>query len=164
MHAHTDKAIQDQGSVIGCYGCGPDNIHGLRLKSYWRGDIAIAHFIPQPFHCAGQPDIVYGGLLASLIDCHSCNFAIAHHYALEKREIGSDPKIFCVTAQLNVSYRKPVMIDKPIELVARYHQGDGKTVTGRKVWVECDLSSGGHVCVTGEALIIRVEPASSKNC
>lgn len=146
------KSFQDQGSVSGCYGCGPDNHHGLQLKSFWDGDQSVAHFTPKPYHCAGSPDIVYGGLQISLMDCHSCNFAIARHYREEGRPIGSEPKIFCVTAQLNISLRKPVPIGVELELRAEL-----KSAEGRKTWVRCQLIAQGEVRAEGEILVIRLK-------
>lgn len=147
-----EKSLQDQGTVTGCFGCGPDNVHGHRLKSFWQGDEAIAHFTPMPYHCAGSPDIVYGGLIISLLDCHSCNFAIARHYREEKREIGSDPKIYCVTAQFNVSLVKPTPMGEELELHARL-----KSAEGRKTWVECWLQAKGEIRARGEILAIRLK-------
>ena len=146
-----EKSIQDQGAVSGCYGCGPDNTHGNQLKSFWDGDETVSHFTPKPYHCAGSPDIVYGGLIASLLDCHACNFAIARYYREEGRAIGSDPKIFCVTGQLNVSFLKPTPITEVLEIRARL-----KSVDRRKTWVECELSAAGEVRARAEVLAIRL--------
>lgn len=145
-------SIQDQGSVSGCYGCGPDNTHGNQLKSFWDGDETVAEFTPKAYHCAGSPDIVYGGLIASLLDCHACNFAIARYYREEGRIIGSDPKIYCVTAQLNVSFLKPTPIGTTLELRARL-----KSSESRKTWVECTLSALGEPRARAEVLAIRVK-------
>ena len=145
------KAFQDQGSVIGCYGCGADNPHGHQLKSYWDGEGAIAKFKPEPYQCGGSPNIVYGGLLISLMDCHACNFAIARCYSEERREIGSEPKIYCVSAQLNISLLKPTPIDSELEVRATL-----KSAEGRKTWVNCSISSGGVMTAQGEILAIRV--------
>jgi acyl-coenzyme A thioesterase PaaI-like protein len=144
-------AFQDLGSVAGCYGCGPDNTHGLQLKSYWDGEDSIATFNPQPYHCAGQPHFVYGGLLASLLDCHSVNLAIAHAYKTEQREIGSMPKIFYVTAQLNVRFIAATPIDAPLSLRATL-----KAALGRKSTVAASIHSGELLCVTAEVLAVRV--------
>lgn len=145
-------SFQDQGSVSGCYGCGADNEAGLQLKSYWDGESAVAQFHPQPFHCAGSPKIVYGGLLASLVDCHSCNLAIAKAYALENREIGSDPKIYCVTAQLNVSFLKPTPMAEAISLRAVI-----TSMEGRKSWVHCSITANGIQTVKADVLVLRMQ-------
>ena len=145
-------AFQDQGSVRHCHGCGADNERGLRLKSRWDGDEAVAAWRPEPHHCGGTAKILNGGIIASLIDCHSLNLAIALAYRAEGRPIGSAPRIGYVTARLSVSYLKPTPIDAPVELRARLAR-----LENRKAWMECTLSSRGEVRATGEVLGIRVE-------
>ena len=147
-----ETAFQDQGSVEYCHGCGADNERGLQIKSYWDGDEAIATWRAQPHHCGGSKGIVNGGIIASLIDCHSLNLAIAHAYRSEHRPIGSTPRIGYVTGNLNVTYLKPTPIDQPLRLRARITK-----IEGRKAWVSCTLNAGGQLCATGEVLGIRVE-------
>ena len=145
-------AFQDQGSVRHCHGCGADNEKGLRLKSYWDGDDAVATWRAEPHHCGGTRYNLNGGIIAALIDCHSLNLAIAHAYRAEGRPIGSTPRLGYVTANLTVSYRKPAPMDRPVELRARLIRSEG-----RKVWVSCSLSSGGEMRAEGEVLGVRVE-------
>jgi acyl-coenzyme A thioesterase PaaI-like protein len=148
----SDRAFQDQGSVNYCHGCGADNERGLQIKSFWDGDQAVATWKAQPHHCGGRKGIVNGGIIATLIDCHSLNLAIAHAYRMERRPIGSTPRIGYVTRNLNVSYLKPTPMDQPAELRARITK-----IEGRKTWVTCTLSAGGQICATGDVLGIRVE-------
>ena len=148
----SEQAFQDQGSVLHCYGCGADNEKGLRIKSYWDGDEAIATWRAQPHHCGGRRDFVNGGIIATLIDCHSLNLAIADAYRREQRPIGSAPRIGYVTGHLAVSYLRPTPMSQPLHLRARITKTDG-----RKVWVDCILSAAGEVCARGEVLGIRVE-------
>lgn len=153
----SEKAFQDLGSVEHCHGCGADNEKGLQIKSYWDGEEGVCAWQPQPHHCGGSKGIVNGGIIASLIDCHSLNLAIAYAYRSEGRPIGSDPNISYVTGNLNVSYLRPTPIDKPLHLRARI-----KRLEGRKVWVECTLSADGQLCAEGEVLGIRLEKGKSK--
>jgi acyl-coenzyme A thioesterase PaaI-like protein len=146
-----ERAFQDQGSVSHCHGCGADNEQGLQIKSFWDGDEAVANWKAQPHHCGGSQQIVNGGIVATLIDCHSLNLAIAHAYRTEGRAIGSAPRIGYVTGNLNVSYLKPTPMNRPLHLRARITK-----VEGRKAWVHCTLSAGGQICATGEVLGIRV--------
>jgi acyl-coenzyme A thioesterase PaaI-like protein len=146
-----EKAFQDQGSVLHCFGCGADNPNGLQLKSYWEGNDAVAKWTPQPFHCGEDAKVTTGGVIASLIDCHCVNLAIAHSYRTEKRPIGSEPRIFCVSAQMNISFQKPAPIQGPLVLRASIVKAEG-----RKIWTECTLSFGNEVCASGEVLAIRV--------
>lgn len=152
-HSHTvrGKAFQDLGSVSHCYGCGPDNEKGLRIKSTWDGDEAVCTWDPEPHHCGGMKHILNGGIIAALIDCHSLNLAIAHAYKDEGRPIGSRPKISYVTARLDVSYLQPTPIDKPLRLRAKVDK-----VEGRKTWVTCTLISAGQVSAKAEVLGVRV--------
>ena len=62
--------------VAHCYGCGRLNEHGHRLESRWSGDETVARFTPKPYHTA-IPGYVYGGLIASLVDCHGTGTAAA---------------------------------------------------------------------------------------
>ena len=144
-------AFQDQGSVHHCHGCGAANEKGLQLKSYWDGDEAVATWRAQPHHCGGTRENLNGGIIASLIDCHSLNLAIAQAYRLETRAIGSAPRIGYVTANMNIDYLKPTPIDELIDLRARITK-----LEGRKAWVDCTLSAGGIVRARGEVLGVRV--------
>lgn len=148
----SELAFQDQGAVRHCHGCGSENERGLQLKSFWEGDEAIATWRAQLHHCGGTPENLNGGIIASLIDCHSLNLAIAHAYRAERRVIGSAPRIGYVTANINVTYFKPTPIRDAIELRARITK-----LEGRKAWVSCTLSAGGEVRATGEVLGVRVE-------
>jgi acyl-coenzyme A thioesterase PaaI-like protein len=147
-----DLSFQEQGSVLYCHGCGADNARGLQIKSYWDGAEGVATWKAEPHHCGGSRDILNGGIIASLIDCHSLNLAIADAYRAENRPIGSRPRIGYVTANLNISYLKPTPIHETIELRARIRK-----LQGRKAWVNCTLSAAGEIRVTGEVLGIRVE-------
>ncbi len=147
-----EQAFQDQGSVHHCHGCGADNPKGLQIKSYWDGDEAVCDWRPQPHHCGGSERIVNGGIIATLIDCHSLNLAIASAYRSEGRAIGTRPSISYVTGHLNVSYHHPTPLDRPLHLRAKMIKTEG-----RKAWVSCTLSAEGRVCATGEVLGIRVE-------
>ena len=135
-----------------CHGCGPANEKGLRLKSYWDGDEAVAHWRAEPHHCGGTRENLNGGIIASLIDCHSLNLAIANAYRNQGRPIGSAPRIGYVTANLNVSYLKPTPLHEQIDLRARIAK-----LEGRKAWVDCTLRAAGVICATGAVLGVRVQ-------
>ncbi len=147
-----EKAFQDYypEEVAHCYGCGRLNEYGYQLKSYWQGEEAVAHFTPQPYHTA-VPGYVYGGLIASLIDCHSTGTAAAAAYRAEGRPMDSLPALRYLTASLKVDYLKPTPIDAQLELRARAVE-----VKGRKVVVHSTLSAKGQVCARGEAVCVQV--------
>ncbi|MFX0066317.1 MAG: PaaI family thioesterase [Candidatus Hermodarchaeota archaeon] len=148
----TKKAFQDYYSdhVSHCYGCGRLNEHGLKIKSYWDGDETVCTFHPRPYHIA-IPGFVYGGLLASLIDCHSTGTAAAAAYRAEGREMGTDPELRYVTASLHVDYLNPTPIDAPINLRAKV-----KEIKGRKVVVTVTLSVRGEICARGEVVSVQM--------
>jgi acyl-coenzyme A thioesterase PaaI-like protein len=133
-----EKAFQDYypDDVSHCFGCGRLNEKGHQIKSYWEGDEAVCTFRPEPYHTA-IPGYVYGGLIASLIDCHSTGTASAAAYRAEGREMGTDPPFRFVTASLHVDYLKPTPLGVPLEL-----RGTVKEIKGRKVVVSTTLGAG----------------------
>jgi acyl-coenzyme A thioesterase PaaI-like protein len=144
-------AIQDSFRDNHCYGCGADNPLGMQIKSHWDGEISICRYLPRPEQSAGPTHLLYGGAIASLIDCHCVGTAIANYYQLEGREIGEDPQIWCVTGRLTVNYLKPTPIDKPVELSAVITD-----CAKKKMILKCTVSSGGEITAEGEVIAIRV--------
>jgi len=147
-----NKAIQDYYSdtFSHCYGCGRLNEHGLKIKSYWDGEEAVCTFQPQPYHVA-IPGYVYGGLIASIIDCHCIGTASAAYSRAEGAEMedGSAPRF--LTASLKVDFLKPTPLGVLLEVRARV-----KEIKGRKVVVSAELSAGGEVRVKGEVVAVLV--------
>ena len=150
-------AVQDQLPHNHCYGCGADNEKGLQIKSHWQGDECVCHYMPRPEQCAGPLHYVYGGTIASIVDCHSINTAMSNYYTLEGREIGEAPEIWCVTGRLTVSYLAPTPIDAEILLRASIEECGEKKTT-----VKCRVYSGDVQTAEGEVIAIRV-PDSWKN-
>ena len=113
----TDWAIQDfyPDDVSHCYGCGRLNPHGHQLKTRWDGDETVSIFEPWPEHTA-IPGFVYGGLIASLIDCHGTGTAAAAAYREAGREPDTEPPFRYVTASLNVRYLRPTPMGVPLEV------------------------------------------------
>ncbi|HEY3312862.1 MAG TPA: PaaI family thioesterase [Anaerolineales bacterium] len=148
----TQKAFQDYypENVAHCYGCGSLNPHGHQIKTYWDGDETVTHFQPQTYHTA-IPGFVYGGLLASLIDCHCTGNAAAAMYRAEGREMDSEPALRFVTASLKVDYLKPTPIDGVLEI-----RGRVKEIKGRKVVVEATLYAHGIATVRGEVVAVQM--------
>ena len=133
-----------------CYGCGRLNEHGLKIKSYWDGEETVASFRPKPFHTA-IPGSVYGGLIASLIDCHATGTAAAAAFRAQGREMDTQPPMRFVTASLHVDYLRPTPIDAHLELRANV-----KEIKERKVVVAVTLSALGQVCARGEVVAVRL--------
>jgi len=146
------KAFQDYypDEVSHCYGCGRLNEDGLQIKSYWDGEETMAVFTPRPYHTA-LPGYVYGGLIASLIDCHSTGTAAAAVYRAEGRSMDTTPAFRYVTASLKVDYLKPTPIGVPLEI-----RGRVKEIKGRKVVVETTVIAGETVCARGEVVAVQM--------
>lgn len=148
------KAIQDYypESYAHCYGCGRLNTSGTQLKSYWEDNYAIAHHQPNQHHTGGVPGFAYGGLVASLLDCHGTATAAAAYYAAEGRDLSSMPFVRFVTGSLTVDYLKPTPLDTTLEL-----RGSLESIDGRKVNVNLTLIANGEVCAKGKMLAIRLQ-------
>lgn len=147
-----EKAFQDYypDQMSYCYGCGRLNEHGYKIKSYWKGDESICVFTPQPYHIA-VPGYVYGGLIASLIDCHGTGTAAAAAYRAEGRDMDSDPPLRFVTGSLRVDYLKPTPLGIPLELHGKVNE-----LKGRKVVVDIELYAQGVLCVRGQVIAVQI--------
>lgn len=135
-----------------CYGCGKNNPQGHRLKSYWAedGQETIAHFTPQPYHTA-IPGYVYGGLIASLIDCHGTGTASAVAYRAAGRPPGSLPALRFVTASLKVDFLAPTPLGVELEL-----RGVPVEMKEKKVVVDITVSANGRVTAKGQVVAVRM--------
>jgi acyl-coenzyme A thioesterase PaaI-like protein len=150
------KSFQDDypDLLAHCFGCGRLNEHGYHIKSYWDGDESVAHFMPQPYHIA-IPGYVYGGLLASLIDCHGTGTASAALYkSAREHDPNAEPNTRTLTASLHVDYLKPTPLG--IELEVR---GKVKELKGRKVVIEEWIMANGVITVRGEVVAVQVPEA-----
>ena len=146
------KAFQDYypDDLSHCYGCGRLNEFGLQIKSYWDGEETVCTFFPRPYHTA-IPGYVYGGLIASLIDCHGTGTAAAAAYRAEGRPMDTEPPLRYVTASLHVDFLRPTPIGVPLEI-----RGRVKEIKGRKVVVDATLSAEGEVCARGQVVAVQM--------
>jgi hypothetical protein len=146
------KGIQDYypDHFAECFGCGRLNEHGYQLKTTWDGDETVTRFVPQFYHTA-IPGFVYGGLLASLIDCHGTGSAALALARTEGIILEGFNAPRCVTASLKVDYKKPTPILASLEI-----RGIIREVKGRKVTIDARLLANGEICVTGEIIAVRV--------
>jgi len=147
-----DDAFQDHypEELSHCYGCGRLNQDGLQLKSRWEGEETVAVLTPRPYHIA-IPGYVYGGLIASIIDCHGTGTAAAAAYRDAGRDMGTEPPFRFVTASLKVDYLKPTPFGVPLEV-----RGTVREIKGRKVVVDATVSAGGEVCARGEVVAVQM--------
>lgn len=151
------RAIQDDypEQFAHCHGCGPRNANGMRFRSVLEGDETVLRYTPEPEYTGGVPDHVYGGLIASLLDCHGAASATAFARRAEEERTGApqEPDRY-VTGTLAVVYRRPTPMG--VELTVR---GRLKELSGRKAVIGLELEAGGEVTVTGEMIAISIGKA-----
>jgi acyl-coenzyme A thioesterase PaaI-like protein len=147
-----ESAVQDYypDDLAVCYGCGRLNPEGLHIRSIWEGDQSICTFEPRPYHTA-IPGYVYGGLIASLIDCHSTGTAAAAAYRAAGREPGSLPAFRYVTASLHVEYLHPTPLGPRLVVRAIV-----KELKGRKAVIESELFTGEQLCARGQVVTVQI--------
>ena len=138
-------AIQDlyPDDFSHCFGCGSKNSAGHQLKSYIEAESVVAHFTPSPHHTS-VPGFVYGGLLASLVDCHAMATAASS-------EISDNIAPRFVTAVLHVEYLKPTPLGAELEIRGRVTER-----SARKAIVELTVAAGGIMTVRANAVAVRI--------
>ena len=147
------RALQDVLKVQ-CFGCGALNAQGLQIKSRWEGDELVCRWRPPPHHI-GHPGFVYGGTIASVVDCHAISTAMATHC----RETGTDiatAAVPTVTGRLTVNYLKPARIDAELVLRARVIDAGVRRVT-----VRCRVLQDGEECAVAEVITVRLQEAGT---
>lgn len=153
----SEPAIQDYypEDFSHCFGCGRMNEQGHQIKTRWEGDGTVAHFHPEPFHTA-LPGFVYGGLIASLVDCHGTGTAALASYRAEGRALDTEPPLRFVTGSLHVDFLKPTPMG-PLEL-----RGTVETLGPRKVVVLIDVLAGGDVTARGRVVAVRMPDSMAR--
>jgi acyl-coenzyme A thioesterase PaaI-like protein len=148
----TEIAVQDYypQDVAHCFGCGRLNVHGHQLKTIWEGEETVSRFTPKPEHTA-IPGYVYGGLIASLLDCHGTGGAAAAALRRENREIGDGEAPRFVTASLKVDFLKPTPLGPVLEV-----RGTIVEITDRKVVQDEVLLADGVVTAQGRVVAVRM--------
>jgi acyl-coenzyme A thioesterase PaaI-like protein len=131
-----------------CFGCGPANPQGLRIRSLDKGDELVATWTPEPHHAA-FPGALNGGIIGTLLDSH-CNWAGAIHLM---RANGLDTPPCTVTADYAITMRRPTPVDGPLTLRAR-----AIDASGDRVVVEGTLEGGGKVTATCRGTFVAVKP------
>lgn len=136
-------------AVAHCYGCGHLNPHGHHFETVWDDDAqeGVTRFTPQPHHTA-IPGFVYGGLIASLLDCHGIGTAAA---AVRRARDVPDSELRYVTASLTVDYLKPTPLGPELEA-----RGTVVEMKERKVVVDVRMLADGAECARGRVIAVRM--------
>lgn len=132
-----------------CFGCGKDNRSGYHFKTYDTGEAARTRYEPAPYHTGGS-DHAYGGIIASVIDCHSAGAAAILWMKANGIEVGATESPRFVTARLEVDYIAPTPIG-PLHLT-----GHAEEIGVRKVIVATKLVADGVVTARGRAVMVKV--------
>jgi acyl-coenzyme A thioesterase PaaI-like protein len=133
-----------------CFGCGPANERGLRIRSFPAADEEglVCTWTPEPHHEAFD-GVLNGGIIGTILDCHSNWTALWH---LMRRD-GLDRAPCTVTADFHVRMKHPTPTTGPVELRSRVVESAGK-----RVKVLAELSAGGRVTATCEGNFVAVGP------
>lgn len=141
------RSLQDQfASQSICFGCGPANQNGLQIKSFVEGDLIVAYFIPKPFHNA-FPNILNGGIIGALLDCH-CNWA-ASYYFMRQNKLSAPP--CTVTAEYHIKLKRPTPMNTELKLVAQL-----KSIQENKITVHGELIANEKTCDTCTGIFVVV--------
>jgi acyl-coenzyme A thioesterase PaaI-like protein len=130
-----------------CWGCGSANSHGLRIRSFPRGEEVVAEWKPESRYEA-FPGVLNGGIIGTLLDCH-CNWAAAWHLM---QKAGADRPPCTVTAEYAIKLLRPTPTTESVYLSARIMESTDKRAT-----VEGTLTGGGKVCATCRGIFVAVE-------
>ncbi|HUF03250.1 MAG TPA: PaaI family thioesterase [Aridibacter sp.] len=142
-----DRSIQETYAPESiCFGCGPVNEKGLKIRSFEVGGEYVAEWKAEKHHEA-FPGMLNGGIIGSLLDCHS-NWAAAHY--MMKRD-GKDMPDCTVTASYSIKLLKPTPSDAVIHLHANVIESEGKKAT-----VEAELIANDEICATCKGVFVAV--------
>jgi acyl-coenzyme A thioesterase PaaI-like protein len=143
----TAQSLQDRYAPHNrCFGCGPSNEKGLRLKSVVAGDEVVCDWTPQEHHQAFE-NVLNGGICGALLDCHS-NWTAAWHL-MNQGGLSTPP--CTVTAEFHVKLKRPTPMDGPVHLRARVVESSGDRAV-----VEASLEAGGKVTATCRGVFVAV--------
>ena len=149
--------FQDHMPENVCFGCGNANHEGLQIKSFWDGDVSICEWMPEEkYH--GWANLLNGGIMATLVDCHCMGTAMAYAYQQEDRDLDSEPVYRYATGSLEVKYLKPTSNLHLVRLEAKVLESKG-----RKVVLSCTIHSQGELTAEAKAVAIRVFDSSQSS-
>jgi acyl-coenzyme A thioesterase PaaI-like protein len=144
-----EKSLQEQfAPANACFGCGPANEHGLRIRSFPQGEEVVARWQPAAYHEA-FPGVLNGGIIGTLLDCHS-NWTASWHL-MNRRHEQTPP--CTVTADYAIKLLRPTATDEPVTLTARVVEA-----TDDRAVVEAELTAHSKVCATCRGTFVAVKP------
>ena len=143
-----DQSLQDRYAPKNrCFGCGPANEKGLRIKSFVEGEQAVCDWRPEPHHQAYE-GILNGGICGAILDCHS-NWTAAHHLM---KAAGAEVPPCTVTADFHVKLRRPTPMGVALHLTARVVESSGDRAV-----VEAAIEAEGRTTATCRGTFVAVK-------
>jgi acyl-coenzyme A thioesterase PaaI-like protein len=144
----TTPSLQDRyAPQNNCFGCGPANARGLRIKSIVEGDEVVATWVPEAHHQAFE-GILNGGIIGALLDCHS-NWTAAYNLMKEQ---GAESPPCTVTSEFHVKLKRPTPMGGPIILRAKVAQ-----MFADRAIIDATLEAGGQICATCVGTFVAVK-------
>ena len=130
-----------------CFGCGPANEKGLRIRSFVQGEECVCEWRPEPHHLAFD-GILNGGICGALLDCHS-NWTAAYHLM---KKTGADEPPSTVTSDFHVKLKRITPMDAPLQLTARVVESTEDTAV-----VEAQIEAKGKITATCRGTFVAVK-------
>jgi acyl-coenzyme A thioesterase PaaI-like protein len=147
--ASSDKSLQEEYAPDStCFGCGPANKKGLRIRSFVMGDEVVCEWQPEHHHEAFT-GVLNGGIIGTLLDCHS-NWTAAWHLM---RHMGADHPPCTVTSEYEVKLLRPAPSNGPVRLVATLVE-----IRGDRAVIQAKLTAGDKVCAKCKGTFVAVKP------
>jgi acyl-coenzyme A thioesterase PaaI-like protein len=131
-----------------CYGCGPANESGLRVRSFVEGNLVVAEWQPAEHHQA-FPGMLNGGIVGTLLDCHG-NWTAAWHLMQIN---GLDQPLFTVTAEYSIKLLRPTPLHESVSLRAQVLEA-----AADRAVIEAELLSAGKTRATCRGTFVAVRP------
>jgi len=134
-----------------CFGCGSDNAHGLKIRSFWDGEFSKCVWQPANHH-EGWASLTCGGVIATIIDCHCIATAMATAIRIENRELSSEPHYLFATGSMDIKFLKPSSVSQQLELRAQVTEIKFE----KKYTVTCDVWVNNEKTVESKIIALLV--------
>ncbi|MGI9088644.1 MAG: PaaI family thioesterase [Chthoniobacterales bacterium] len=147
MPNETRSLQEEYAPANSCWGCGPSNTEGLRIRSFAEGDEVVADWQPVKKYEA-FPGVLNGGIIGTLLDCH-CNWTASYHLM---KAAGAERVPCTVTADYAIKLLRPTPTNDAVHLSARVIEARADRAT-----VEGTLTAGGKICATCRGTFVAVK-------
>lgn len=148
-----NKAIQDLFPEDGtrCFGCGKNNEKGLQIKTFCEEGECVCTFKPEPHHIA-YPEIGCGGIISTILDCHSINTAMFVAYKAQNRDVGSKPDMIYATKSMTVNFLKPAPMKEVWVFKAKVTR-----FSERRIDIECKVYANEVEFANGTVIAAKIK-------